>query len=96
MADVATGAVRYGTTQTVAVTSTSATHSTAFGQGTRIVRLVPTVSMHLVVSNSGTAATTSHPRFYGGLEYFTVVNPGEKIAAIRTTTSGTLYVTECS
>jgi hypothetical protein len=79
----------------VTVNSTSASNATAFQTGTNVVRLFPTVNMHIKFGQSPTA-TTSEAKIAPGVEYFYCVNPGEKIAAIRTTTSGSLYVTEVS
>lgn len=95
MADSATGATRLGTTQLVSFTSTSVATTTAMQAGTRLVRVIPTTACHITQGASPTA-TTNHPKFPANVAELLVVNPGEKIAAIRTTTSGTLYVTEVS
>ncbi len=89
------GVYRQGTTQVVSVTSTSATHTTAFQTGTNVVRVQGTVNMHIKFGNSPTA-TTSEMKLAPGLPEYFVVTPGQKVAAIRTTTSGSLYVTEVS
>lgn len=95
MADSATGAVRWGTTQAANFTSTSTAISTAITTGTRLVRVVASTGCHLAIGGSPTA-TTSSPKLPANWIETLVVYPGEKIAAIRTTTSGTLWVTEVS
>lgn len=95
MADAATGAVRYGATQTIAFTSTSVANTTAFQAGTRLVRVIASTACHLAIGGSPTA-TTNSPKLPANTEALLVVNPGEKIALIRTTTSGTGWVTEVS
>jgi hypothetical protein len=89
------GVFRWGTTQTIAFTSTSVAQTTAFGAGTRVARIMPTTECHLAQAVVPTA-TTSSPKLAADAEYYIVVSPGEKLAAIRTATSGTLFVTECS
>ncbi len=86
---------RWGTTQTVAFTSTSTAQTTAFVAGVNTVRVVASTQCHLAFGASPTA-TTSSPKLPANLPEYIVVTPGQKIAAIRTTTSGTLYVTEVS
>jgi ABC-type taurine transport system substrate-binding protein len=86
---------RLGTTQTVSFTSTSAANTTAFQSGTNVVRVIASTNCHIAFAQSPTATTSSAKLPPNEAEYF-VVNAGEKIAAIRTTTSGTLYVTEVS
>lgn len=95
MADIATGATRWGTTHSVSFTSTSAANSTAFAAGTRVVRVISSTGCHLAQGADPTA-TTSSPKLPALLPELLVVSPGEKIAAIRTTTSGTLWITEVS
>jgi hypothetical protein len=86
---------RWGSNQVVTVTSTSAATSTAVQAGVNTVRVVATTSCHLAFGASPTA-TTSSIRLPANVPEYIVVTPGQKIAAIRTTTSGTLHVTECS
>jgi hypothetical protein len=86
---------RWGTNQVVTVTSTSAANSTAFATGTNTIRVVATTSCHLAFGASPTA-TTSSTRLPANVPEYIVVAPGQKVAAIRTTTSGTLHVTEVS
>jgi hypothetical protein len=54
-----------------------------------------TTHCHIKFGSSPTA-TTSDPRLAPNLPEYFVVTPGQKAAAIRTTTSGTLYVSEVS
>jgi hypothetical protein len=77
----------------VSFTSTSAAQATAFPVGVNKVRLFASTACHIKVGQSPTALTTD-PKIVAGEEYHITVAPGEKVAAIRTTTSGTLQVTE--
>jgi hypothetical protein len=60
-----------------------------------VVRVQGTVNMHIKIAKDPTALTTDAKLAPGVPEYF-VVTPGQKVAAIRTSTSGSLYVTEVS
>jgi ABC-type taurine transport system substrate-binding protein len=86
---------RLGTNQVVSFTSTSVANTTAFQTGINTVRVVASTHCHIAFGSSPTATTSSAKLPANAIEYF-VVTPGQKIAAIRTTTSGTLHVTECS
>ena len=86
---------RLGENQVVGFTSTSTANTTAFQAGTNMVRVVATTSCHIKFAGSPTATTSDAKLPPNVVEYFTV-NPGEKIAAIRTSTSGTLSVCEVS
>ncbi len=86
---------RWGTTQAVSFTSTSTAQTTAFVAGVNTVRVIATTQCHLAFGASPTA-TTNSPKLPANVAEYVVVTPGQKIAAIRTTTSGTLYVTEVS
>jgi methylmalonyl-CoA mutase cobalamin-binding subunit len=90
------GVFRQGTTQVVAVTSTSATHTTAFQAGTNVVRVQGTVNMHIKIGPGTATATTSDMKLAPGVPEYFAVTPGQKVVAIRTTTSGSLFVTEVS
>ena len=86
---------RLGTTQAVAYTGSAVASTNAFGAGTQIVRVNSTTGCHFRFGAAPTAVATDPYLKAGEPEYF-VVAPGQKISAIRTTTSGTLTVTECS
>lgn len=86
---------RLGTTQTAAYTTASAAITNAFGNVTQVVRLSSTTGCHIKFAASPTA-TTSDAFLKGGEPEYFVVTPGQKVAAIRTATNGTLTVTECS
>ena len=86
---------RLGTNQVVSYTSTSTANTTAFVQGVNAVRVVASTHCHITFGGSPTA-TTSSVKLPPNLPEYFVVTPGQKIAAIRTTTSGTLHVTEVS
>jgi hypothetical protein len=86
---------RWGSTQLVSFTSTSTANTTAFASGTNTIRVVASTRCHLAFGASPTA-TTSSPALPANVPEYIVVAPGQKLAAIRTTTSGTLHVTEVS
>ena len=86
---------RLGSNQVASYTSTSTPISTAFQAGTNMVRLLASTSCHIKFGFAPTA-TTSDARLTANIPEYLVVTPGVKVAAIRTTTSGTLHVTEVS
>jgi hypothetical protein len=86
---------RLGANQVVSFTSTSTPNTTAFQAGTNVVRVVASTHCHIAFAGTPTATTNSVKLPPNVPEYF-AVTPGQKIAAIRTTTSGTLHVTEVS
>ena len=87
-------ALRPGTSQKVSFTASSAPCSNAFGTQTRFVRIATTHSCHYAIGDAPTA-TTSDAYLHAGDYEIIKVSPGEKIAAIRnTSTSGDLFVTE--
>ena len=97
--DIKTGqsipALEIGTEQTISVASASAATSTAFGQTSRVVRIVSTTDCHIAFAASPTAMTSNTYLPANQVEYFKVPVPGtSKLAAIRANADGTLYVTE--
>ena len=84
--------VGLGTTQTVSYDAS--TQSTAMGINTFIVRVVGSTDCHIAIGSNPTATTsrTFLPAY--SVEYFKIA-PDQKIAAIKNTTAGTLYITEC-
>lgn len=84
--------VGLGSSTTLAYDASTAT--AAVGLNTRVVRVVSSTDCHVVISADPTATTTSTflPSF--SVEYFRIA-PGQKVAAIKSTAAGTLYVTEC-
>lgn len=81
-----------GTSQQVTVTGTSA-QSAAFESTTRVIRVFATVDMYIKMGSNPTAAVTDCFVPGGVIQYFGVI-PGEKLAAIRSSSSGTLHITE--
>lgn len=83
-----------GAMQTVSTTASSAATTNPVDTQTRYVRLYATQDCH-VTSGSGTPTASTANLFLpaGQPEYFKV-NPGERVAAIRSTLDGTLYVSE--
>jgi hypothetical protein len=86
---------RLGATQTVAYTDSAVASTNAFATGTQVVRVSSTTGCHIVFGGTP-VATASNAYLKGGEPEYFVVTPGQKISAIRTSTSGTLTVTECS
>lgn len=88
---------RAGTTQTVAVGSSSAATSNAFSAQTREIRVVATVDAYVEMNASSPTATSSSlivPAFTP--EYFRVT-AGTKVAVLRVgSTDGTARITELS
>ena len=78
--------------------TTASVQSNAFGSQTEYVRIATTHSCHYVIggnASSAPTATTSDAYLHAGDYEVIKVSPGEKIAAIRnTSTSGDLFVTE--
>lgn len=93
---------RPGTTQTVAYDASVAC-TNAFSSQTRSIRVSADSACHIKVGGTPTA-TTSDPLLPANWAEYIAVNPGEKIAAIKaatngtiiTATAGTLWVTELS
>ena len=73
----------------------SSTQSTATSLNTRIVRLVCTTDCHIAIGADPTATTSSTFLPAYSVEYFKLVG-GDKIAAIKATSAGALFVTEGS
>lgn len=85
-----------GITQTKAYTATSATIDNAISDGIQVIRVWLTTAGFIKITAAGTAATTADiPLPANTPEYF-IVPPGQKVAAIRSASDGTLYVTEMS
>jgi hypothetical protein len=85
-------AIVAGTSSTVAFTASSV-QSSAFGAETTIIRVISTEDCFLKFGANPTAATTDMFLPSGAIGYFGVT-AGEKVAAIRSSASGTLYITE--
>jgi hypothetical protein len=92
---------RYGVTQNVAYTATSAAITNPFGVQTRRVRLVADSACFVRIGDGAQIATTSDVFLPANWVDYAVVTPGQQLAVIRaptdglvTATSGTLNVTE--
>jgi hypothetical protein len=86
-------AIYPGTSSTRSVTSSSA-QTAAVGAATTIVRVICTVDCFLVFGSNPTANTSSSLFLPAGTAEYFGITPGYKIAAIRSTADGTLYITE--
>ena len=83
-----------GTSQLLAFTGASA-QSTALQASTTLVRLFATQDCFIAVGSNPTAAADGTSMFIAaGVTEYVGVAQGAKIAAIRNTTSGNLYITE--
>jgi hypothetical protein len=82
-----------GSTQTITTSASSAAISTAFGNNTRLVRIVCTEDAHIKFAASPTATTGDPFMPANQVEYFRV-EAGEKVAAIQNSAAGTVFVTE--
>ena len=78
--------------ENVSFTATSA-QSSAFKEDTVLIRLEADQRCRYKLGSSPTADSSSTPLPAGVIE-FPGVNPGEKLAVIRTTADGTLHITE--
>lgn len=81
-----------GSTISISVSGTSA-QSAAISTTTGYVRLFATTLCHIRMGSNPTATTSNMPLAPFVPEYFQIV-PGQKIAAIQNSSSGTLYITE--
>ncbi len=81
------------TTQKVSYTATSAAISNAVGPHVSIIRLIATSDCHVTFAKAPTAVATDMYLAADQEECF-VIHPGQKVAAIRDTADGDLYVTE--
>jgi len=86
-------AVAPGTTQTITTSGSSAAISTAFASGSTVARIVTTEDCHIKFASSPTATTSDTFLPAKQVEYFKIT-AGEKVAAIQSSTAGTVYVTE--
>lgn len=77
----------------VTVTGTTA-RSSAVGGMVKVVELTPTVDMFIKMGDSTVNATTSDIFIAAGVVYDFHMKGNTHIAAIRSSTSGTLYITE--
>lgn len=86
-------AVYPGTTQTVAISGTSAQTTNAVDS--YVVRLISTSACFIKFGSDPTASSSEAYLPAETAEYF-AINPGDKVAVIQSASSGTLYVTEGS
>lgn len=86
-------AIYPGTSQKLSVTSSSA-QSSALPDGTSIVRLVSSEDCYIEIGTNPTASVTTSLFLPAGLpEYLGVSGNTIKVAAIRGSADGTLYIT---
>ncbi len=82
-----------GTSQKVAYDTT--TQSAALGARTSVVRLIASTDAHVKFGANPTALTDGTSTFLkANIEYFFGVAPGSKIAAIKDSGAGNLFITE--
>jgi len=87
------GTGRLGAAQDVAYTATSAA-STAFGAQTYKIRVVATTDCRIRIGDGTPVAVTADSYLPALSEVCFTVTPGQKVAAIRVSTDGSLNVTE--
>lgn len=94
MAALIDSVMQVSSTQKVSVSGTSAaTTNTIGGERTwAVVRLLSTTDCHVAFAASPTATTNNMLLKANMPEYFKM-NSGDKVAAIQSSASGTLYVT---
>lgn len=85
-----------GTTQTVAISGTSAATSNALSKDTVVIRVVATTNCFIrIATGTPTATTADVPLMASVPEYFRVNGQNTlKVAGIQMSASGSLYVTE--
>lgn len=87
--------VRPGATQSVAIGGASAATTNAFGESTRMVRVVSTTDAFITFAKTP-VATTAHMFLPANVPEYFLVDPGQKAALIQSTASGDAYITEVS
>lgn len=85
--------IRPGNSQKIAFTGTSQ-QSSAFGVDVSIVQIFATEDCYIKIGADPTANTTTSSFVPSGFILYYNAVPGEKIAVIRSTANGTLYITE--
>lgn len=92
---------RWGTTQQVAFTATSAAITNAFASSTYMVRLCADSHCNVAIGDGVQTATSASPFLPQFWETYVTVSPGQRLSAIRagteggiTAANGTLWVTE--
>jgi hypothetical protein len=80
--------------QTVAVAVGSARTAANFGANTLAVELTPTTDMFVLFGDSTATADSGDIYLASGVVYTYATGGNSRIAAIRSTADGTLYVTE--
>jgi hypothetical protein len=83
-------AITPGTAEVVAIGATSA-QSAAYAAET-LVRVLATVACHILIGTNPTALTTSTPLLANSIEYY-IIPAGSKLAVIRDSGDGSLYLT---
>ena len=84
---------RPATTQKASYTASSAAITNAVGNNIHVIRVIATTACYITIDKSPTATTSDMYLPAGVAEYLTI-HPGEKVAAIRVSADGDLYVTE--
>ncbi len=87
------GTGRLGTHQSASYTGTAGVITNAMSAGIHKCRVVVTTASYIKIGVSPTADTVDVYLPADAPEYFTI-NEGEKVSAVRVTSSGTLHVTE--
>lgn len=83
-----------GAAQPLSFTNVSAQNGTAFDAKTTVLELFATEDCFVKRGTNPTASAADSHFVPSGISKFIGIKRGEKIACIRLTTSGTLYITE--
>jgi hypothetical protein len=82
------------TTQKASFTASSARITNAVGDYINVVRLIATQDCFVKIGQGSISATTSDTFLKASVAEYFRCHPGEKVAAIRLSADGDLYVTE--
>ncbi|MGH1374789.1 MAG: hypothetical protein ACRBCK_00455 [Alphaproteobacteria bacterium] len=88
-----------GGAHTITIGASSARNASAFNAGTRIISLYSDVPVYLTFGDSSVSADTNDHYFPAGTYYDISIGGDHSahythVAALQTTTSGTLYISE--
>ncbi len=86
-------AFRYGATHKVAYTDTAGTIASGVSNACELVLVWASTDCHIAIGTAPTATVNDKP-VTAKVDTPVVVNPNDKVSAIRQASNGTLYVTE--
>jgi hypothetical protein len=86
-------AIYPGTTQAVSYDSSTQT-TNAVGSTTTVVQVTCTTAAFVAIGTDPTASTTNGAYVPAATPVKFAINPGDKVAALKVASAGTMYVTE--